>query len=95
MQKAFVSVPNDWLVKSHEVTNRRGIIEDMPSEGDVTTVVGVLPIAETFGSPTISVLLRKEKLFGTRRTLDSKCSSQLFDKVNEIRTCRLKFRAKP
>ena len=41
MQKAFVSVPNDWLGQvTREVTNRRGIIEDMPSEGEVTTVVG-------------------------------------------------------
>ncbi|MEC7461077.1 MAG: elongation factor EF-2, partial [Candidatus Thermoplasmatota archaeon] len=32
MQKAFVSVPNDWLGQvTREVTNRRGIIEDMPS----------------------------------------------------------------
>ena len=30
MQKAFVSVPNDWLGQvTREVTNRRGIIEDM------------------------------------------------------------------
>ena len=43
MQKAFVSVPNDWLGQvTREVTNRRGIIEDMPSEGEVTTVIGVL-----------------------------------------------------
>ena len=50
LQKAFVSVPNDWLGQvTREVTNRRGIIEDMPSDGDVTTVVGIIPIAETFG----------------------------------------------
>ena len=49
MQKAFISVPNDWLGQvTREVTNRRGIIEDMPSEGDVTTVVGIIPVGETF-----------------------------------------------
>ena len=30
MQKAFISVPNDWLGRvTREVTTRRGIIEDM------------------------------------------------------------------
>lgn len=50
MQKTFVSVPNDWLGGvTREITNRRGVIEDMPADGEVTTVVGTLPVAETFG----------------------------------------------
>jgi elongation factor 2 len=50
MQRSHVSVPNDWLGQvTREITNRRGIIEDMPSEGEVTTVIGTLPVAETFG----------------------------------------------
>tara|TARA_B100001113_G_scaffold112973_1_gene91756 strand:- start:468 stop:1070 length:603 start_codon:yes stop_codon:yes gene_type:complete len=50
MQKTFVSVPNDWLGGvTSELTQRRGIIEDMPSEGETTTVIGTLPVAETFG----------------------------------------------
>ena len=50
MQKTFVSVPNPWLGGvTSELTQRRGIIEDMPSEGETTTVIGTLPVAETFG----------------------------------------------
>jgi elongation factor 2 len=50
MQKMFVSVPNDWLGGvSREISNRRGVIEDMPADGEVTTVVGTVPVAETFG----------------------------------------------
>ena len=50
MQRSHVSVPNDWLGQvTREITNRRGIIEDMPSEGESTTVIGTLPVAETFG----------------------------------------------
>ena len=50
MQRSHVSVPNDWLGQvTREITTRRGIIEDMPSEGEVTTVIGTLPVAETFG----------------------------------------------
>ncbi|HIG03957.1 MAG TPA: elongation factor EF-2 [Candidatus Poseidoniales archaeon] len=50
MQKLYVSVPNQWLGGvTREVTQRRGIIEDMPSEGEVTTVIGTVPVAESFG----------------------------------------------
>jgi elongation factor 2 len=50
MQKMFVSVPNEWLGGvTREVTQRRGIIEDMPADGEVTTVVGTVPVAESFG----------------------------------------------
>ena len=47
MQKTFVSVPNDWLGGvAREITNRRGVIEDMPADGEVTTVVGTLPVRD-------------------------------------------------
>ena len=50
MQRTHISVPNDWLGQvTREVSNRRGIIEDMPADGEVTTVIGTLPVAETFG----------------------------------------------
>jgi elongation factor 2 len=50
MQKMFVSVPNDWLGGvTREVTQRRGVIEDMPADGETTTVIGTVPVAETFG----------------------------------------------
>ena len=50
IQKVFVSVPNDWLGQvTREITQRRGVIDDMPSEGDSTTVIARVPVAETFG----------------------------------------------
>ena len=89
MQKAFVSVPNDWLGQvTREVTNRRGIIEDMPSEGDVTTVVGVLPIAETFGfSNDIRAASQGRAVWNTENLGFEMLPPQLFNKVvGEIRT---------
>jgi len=89
MQKAFVSVPNDWLGQvTREVTNRRGIIEDMPSEGEVTTVVGVLPIAETFGfSNDIRAASQGRAVWNTENLGFEPLPQMLFDKVvSSIRT---------
>jgi len=89
MQKAFVSVPNDWLGQvTREVTNRRGIIEDMPSEGEVTTVIGVLPIAETFGfSNDIRAASQGRAVWNTENLGFEMLPPQLFDKVvAQIRT---------
>ena len=89
MQKAFVSVPNDWLGQvTREVTNRRGIIEDMPSEGEVTTVIGVLPIAETFGfSNDIRAASQGRAVWNTENLGFEMLPAQLFDKVvAQIRT---------
>ncbi|MFQ3316848.1 MAG: elongation factor 2, partial [Candidatus Poseidoniaceae archaeon] len=89
MQKAFVSVPNDWLGQvTREVTNRRGIIEDMPSEGEVTTVIGILPIAETFGfSNDIRAASQGRAVWNTENLGFEMLPPQLFDKVvAQIRT---------
>ena len=89
MQKAFVSVPNDWLGQvTREVTNRRGIIEDMPSDCDVTTVVGIIPIAETFGfSNDIRAASQGRAVWNTENLGFEPLPPQLFDKVvGEIRT---------
>ena len=89
MQKAFVSVPNDWLGQvTREVTNRRGIIEDMPSEGEVTTVIGVLPIAETFGFYNdIRAAPQGRAVWNTEHLGFEMLPPQLFDKVvAQIRT---------
>ncbi|MEK9730297.1 MAG: elongation factor EF-2 [Candidatus Poseidoniales archaeon] len=88
MQKAFVSVPNDWLGQvTREVTTRRGIIEDMPSEGAVTTVVATLPIAETFGfSNDIRAASQGRAVWNTENLGFEMLPPQLFDKVvGEIR----------
>jgi elongation factor 2 len=89
MQKAFVSVPNDWLGQvTREVTSRRGIIEDMPSDGEVTTVIAVLPIAETFGfSNDIRAASQGRAIWNTENLGFQSLPPQLFDKVvGEIRT---------
>ena len=50
IQKIFVTVPNDWLGQvTREISQRRGVIDDMPAEGSSTTVIGKIPVAETFG----------------------------------------------
>ena len=89
MQKAFISVPNDWLGQvTREVTNRRGIIEDMPSEGDVTTVVGIIPVGETFGfSNDIRAASQGRAVWNTENMGFENLPPQLFSKVvGDIRT---------
>ena len=89
MQKSHVSVPNDWLGQvTREITNRRGIIEDMPSEGEATTVIGTLPVAETFGfSNDIRAASQGRAVWNSENTGFEILPPQLFDKVvGEIRT---------
>ncbi len=89
MQRSHVSVPNDWLGPvTREITNRRGIIEDMPSEGEATTVIGTLPVAETFGfSNDIRAASQGRAVWNSENTGFEILPPQLFDKVvGEIRT---------
>ncbi len=89
MQRSHVSVPNDWLGQvTREITNCRGIIEDMPSEGEATTVIGTLPVAETFGfSNDIRAASQGRAVWNSENTGFEILPPQLFDKVvGEIRT---------
>ncbi|MFL2962125.1 MAG: elongation factor EF-2 [Candidatus Poseidoniaceae archaeon] len=89
MQRSHVSVPNDWLGQvTREITNRRGIIEDMPSEGEATTVIGTLPVAETFGfSNDIRAASQGRAVWNSENIGFEILPPQLFDKVvSEIRT---------
>jgi elongation factor 2 len=89
MQRSHVSVPNDWLGPvTREISNRRGIIEDMPSEGEATTVIGTLPVAETFGfSNDIRAASQGRAIWNSENTGFEVLPPQLFDKVvGEIRT---------
>ena len=89
MQRSHVSVPNDWLGQvTREITTRRGIIEDMPSEGEVTTVIGTLPVAETFGfSNDIRAASQGRAVWNSENIGFEILPPQLFDKVvGEIRT---------
>jgi elongation factor 2 len=89
MQRSHVSVPNDWLGPvTREISNRRGIIEDMPSEGEATTVIGTIPVAETFGfSNDIRAASQGRAIWNSENIGFEVLPPQLFDKVvGEIRT---------
>jgi elongation factor 2 len=50
IQNVFINVPEDMMGNAiREIQQRRGIIEDMKQEGDMTTVQGKCPVAEMFG----------------------------------------------
>jgi elongation factor 2 len=50
IQKVFINVPEDMMGNAiREIQQRRGIVEDMKQEGDMTTVQGKCPVAEMFG----------------------------------------------
>jgi elongation factor 2 len=50
IQKVFINVPEDMMGNAiREIQQRRGIIEDMKQEGDITVVQGKCPVAEMFG----------------------------------------------
>jgi elongation factor 2 len=50
IQNVFINVPEDMMGNAiREIQQRRGVIEDMKQEGDMTTVQGKCPVAEMFG----------------------------------------------
>ncbi len=50
IQKVFINVPEDQMGSAiREIQQRRGLIEDMKQEGDMTTVEGKCPVGEMFG----------------------------------------------
>jgi elongation factor 2 len=50
MQNIRIDAPNDVIGGvTREVTTRRGVIEDMPVDGGTASVIGKMPVAETFG----------------------------------------------
>ncbi|MBC8437847.1 MAG: elongation factor EF-2, partial [Euryarchaeota archaeon] len=88
MQKMHVSVPNDWLEKvTREITQRRGEIEDMPSDGEITTVIGKVPVAETFGfSNDIRAASQGRAVWNSENCGFEEVPRSLFEKVvGEIR----------
>ena len=88
MQKTFVSVPNNWLGGvTSEITQRRGIIEDMPVEGGVASVIGKMPVAESFGfSNDIRAASQGRAVWNTENAGYEQVPTELFHKVTgEIR----------
>ncbi|MDQ1371233.1 MAG: elongation factor 2, partial [Candidatus Thermoplasmatota archaeon] len=50
MQKVFINVPQDVMGDAiREIQQRRGVIEDMKQEGEMTILASKCPVAEMFG----------------------------------------------
>ena len=88
MQNIRVDAPNDVIGGvTREVTNRRGIIEDMPVDGGTASVIGKMPVAETFGfSNDIRAASQGRAVWNTENAGFEMLPPSLFEKtVGEIR----------
>ncbi len=88
MQNIRIDAPNDVIGGvTREVTTRRGTIEDMPVEGNTASVIGKMPIAESFGfSNDIRAATQGRAIWNTENSGYVHLPAQLFDKVtSEIR----------
>ena len=85
MQKLQVSAPNDVMGGiTRQITTRRGVIEDMPVDGNITTVIGRLPVAETFGfSNDIRAASQGRAVWNTENAGFEQVPPQLFEKVTQ------------
>ena len=76
-----VSAPNDVMGGvTRQITSRRGVIEDMPVEGSVTTVIGRVPVAETFGFSNDIRAASQGRHLEYRKCWFRSCSSKLFSR---------------
>lgn len=88
MQNIRIDAPNDVIGGvTREVTNRRGIIEDMPVDGGTASVIGKMPVAETFGfSNDIRAASQGRAVWNTENAGFEMLPPSLFEKtVAEIR----------
>ena len=88
MQNIRIDAPNDVIGGvTREVTTRRGVIEDMPVDGNTASVIGKMPIAESFGfSNDIRAATQGRAIWNTENSGYVHLPAQLFDKVtSEIR----------
>jgi elongation factor 2 len=85
MQKLQVSAPNDVMGGiTRQITTRRGVIEDMPVDGNITTVIGRVPVAETFGfSNDIRAASQGRATWNTENAGFEMVPPQLFEKVTQ------------
>jgi elongation factor 2 len=88
IQNIRIDAPNDVIGGvTREVTTRRGVIEDMPVDGNTASVIGKMPIAESFGfSNDIRAATQGRAIWNTENSGYVHLPAQLFDKVtSEIR----------
>ena len=88
MQNIRIDAPNDVIGGvTREVTTRRGVIEDMPVEGGTASVIGKMPVAESFGfSNDIRAATQGRAIWNTENSGYVHLPISLFNKVtSEIR----------
>ena len=88
IQNIRIDAPNDVIGGvTREVTTRRGVIEDMPIEGNTASVIGVMPVAESFGfSNDIRAATQGRAVWNTENAGYVHLPPSLFHKVTaEIR----------
>jgi elongation factor 2 len=88
IQKIRIDAPTEWAGGiTRQLITRRGVIEDMPVEGDVTSVLGKMPVAESFGfSNDIRAATQGRAVWNTENAGYQQVPHDLFHKtVGEIR----------
>tara|TARA_B100000945_G_scaffold111286_2_gene88140 strand:- start:1226 stop:3433 length:2208 start_codon:yes stop_codon:yes gene_type:complete len=88
IQKIRIDAPTEWAGGiTRQLITRRGVIEDMPVEGDVTCVIGKMPVAESFGfSNDIRAATQGRAVWNTENAGYDQVPPELFHKtVGEIR----------
>ena len=83
IQKVFINVPEDMMGNAiREIQQRRGIIEDMKQDGDITTVQGKVPVAEMFGfAASIRSATSGRALWSTENTGFEEMPREVVDKT--------------
>ncbi len=88
IQNIRIDAPNDVIGGvTREVTNRRGVIEDMPVDGATASVIGKMPVAEGFGfSNDIRAASQGRAIWNTENAGFDILPMSLFEKIiSEIR----------
>ncbi len=88
IQNIRIDAPNDVICGvTREVTNRRGVIEDMPVDGATASVIGKMPVAEGFGfSNDIRAASQGRAIWNTENAGFDILPMSLFEKIiSEIR----------
>ena len=88
IQNIRIDAPQDVIGGvTREVTTRRGVIEDMPIDGNTASVIGVMPVAESFGfSNDIRAATQGRAVWNTENAGYVHLPPSLFHKVTaEIR----------
>ena len=83
IQKIRIDAPTEWAGGiTRQLNTRRGVIEDMPVEGDVTSVLGKMPVAESFGfSNDIRAATQGRAVWNTENAGYQQVPPNLFHKI--------------